>query len=167
MDVALFLAQHSLRENSKDLPTAAVVVHRDPQRKQPNFPAGSLISASANLKETLKDPTAHGELIALRRAAEALGSWRLSHCTLYSTLEPCVMCTGAMLQARLHAVVYGARSPKFGALGSLYNLSEDSRLNHHLEVRSGVREKEAAELLQRFFRMRRQENKDKVLSLTP
>ena len=134
------------REAFKDgeIPIGAVVV-RD----------GQIISRGHNAREVLKDATAHAEIIALRRAGAALGGWRLPECTLYVTVEPCPMCAGAMIQARLPRLVFGARDAKGGAVGSLYNLVQDERFNHRLEVVEGVMAEEAAELMQRFFRERR------------
>ena len=130
--------------NDGEIPIGAVVV-RD----------GQIISRGHNAREVLKDATAHAEIIALRRAGAALGGWRLPECTLYVTVEPCPMCAGAMIQARLPRLVFGARDAKGGAVGSLYNLVQDERFNHRLEVVEGVMAEEAAELMQRFFRVRR------------
>jgi len=116
---------------------------------------GRKIAAAHNLTQTLQDPTAHAELVALRRAAQALGQWRLLGCILYVTLEPCAMCAGAIVLARVPRVVFGARDPKAGMAGSLGNLVQDPRLNHRVELVDGVRADEAAELLRRFFRARR------------
>src|SRR5690606_2738256 len=99
---------------------------------------GEVLGGAHNQRETLADPTAHAEMIAITQAASALGSWRLSGCTLYVTLEPCAMCAGAIVLARLDRVVYGATDPKAGAVESLYRLLEDSRLNHQAEVVRGV-----------------------------
>jgi tRNA(adenine34) deaminase len=106
-------------------------------------------------READQDPTAHAEILALRQAAAALGSWRLDGCTLYVTLEPCTMCAGAMVLARLPALVFGATDPKAGAVGSLYDLVREPRLNHRLEVTGGVLADECGALLTRFFRTRR------------
>jgi tRNA(adenine34) deaminase len=127
-----------------EVPIGAVVV-RD----------GHLIARGHNAREALQDATAHAEILALRRAGEALGGWRLPGCTLYVTVEPCPMCAGAMIQARLPRLVFGARDAKGGAAGSLYNLVQDERFNHRLEVVEGVLAGEAAELMQRFFQERR------------
>lgn len=114
-----------------------------------------LISVAANEREATNDPTAHAEVIALRRAAEALDSWRLTGCTLYATLEPCPMCAGAAHSARISRLVYAAPDPKAGFAGSLYDLPSDGRLNHTFPVSAGLLETESSELLRSFFRQRR------------
>jgi len=125
-----------------DVPVGAVLV-KD----------GEVLGKGANVKTT--DPTAHAEIQAIRMAAESLGSWNLSGCDLYVTLEPCAMCAGACVNARIRNVVFGAKDPKAGASGSLYNIPRDSRLNHRCGVRGGVMEAACAELLIRYFRLRR------------
>lgn len=114
-----------------------------------------MIAAAHNRREVDRDPTAHAELLAVRAAAAAIGSWRLDGCTLYVTLEPCAMCAGAMVLARLPALVYGADDPKAGAAGSVFDLVRDPRLNHRVQVTSGVLADECGQLLTRFFRARR------------
>ncbi|MCS6970501.1 MAG: tRNA adenosine(34) deaminase TadA [Planctomycetota bacterium] len=116
---------------------------------------GRLLGRGRNARERLKDPTAHAELLAITAAAGALGDWRLNGCTLYVTLEPCPMCIGACLNARLDRVVYGAREPKAGACGSVVDLSAPPGYNHRLLVRGGVLAEESAALLTAFFRARR------------
>lgn len=116
---------------------------------------GEAVSVAANERESSGDPTAHAEVLALRRAAEAIGSWRLIGCTLYSTLEPCPMCAGAAHAARISRLVYAARDPKAGAAGTLYDLPSDPRLNHTFPITSGVLAEESSELLRSFFRARR------------
>lgn len=128
-----------------DVPVGAVVVHDD-----------RVIAAACNERELRHDPTAHAELLALRAAAEQLGRWRLDDCTLYVTLEPCAMCAGAIINARVGAVVFGAADLKAGAFGSLYNLAADPRLNHEPVLRHGVRAGEASEMLRSFFAARRE-----------
>ena len=118
---------------------------------------GRIVSAGHNQPITLKDPTAHAEILAIRAAASTLKSYRLTTLTIYVTLEPCVMCVGAMLNARIARVVYGARDDKAGALGSVYDIGRDGRLNHRFEVVGGVMESECAELMREFFRARRSE----------
>ena len=118
-------------------------------------PEGGRLAAAHNRPRTLHDPTAHAEILALREAARSTGNYRLPGTTLVVTVEPCLMCAGAMIQARVARVVFGAFDPKAGALGSLYDLSRDQRLNHHLEVISGIREVECRELIQGFFQARR------------
>ncbi|WLQ35105.1 tRNA adenosine(34) deaminase TadA [Streptomyces castrisilvae] len=127
-----------------DVPVGAVVLGPD----------GAPLSTGHNEREATGDPTAHAEVLALRRAAAALGEWRLSGCTLVVTLEPCTMCAGALVQARVGRVVYGARDEKAGAAGSLWDLVRDRRLNHRPEVIPGVLEADCAALLTAFFRDR-------------
>jgi tRNA(adenine34) deaminase len=127
-----------------DVPVGAVVL-RD----------GKVIARRHNEREKIGDPTAHAEILALRDAAEATGSWRLDGTTLVVTLEPCVMCAGALVAARVDRVVFGAVDPKAGACGSLYNVPADPRLNHQVEVVAGVQADEASRLLTRFFALRR------------
>lgn len=124
-----------------EVPVGAVVVDN-----------GRIIGRGHNLREMLNDPTAHAEMLALTAAAEARGEWRLEGCSLYVTLEPCPMCAGAIVNARVKRVVYGASDPKAGACGTLYNLVQDARLNHRAELQSGVLGEEAGELLKSFFR---------------
>jgi tRNA(adenine34) deaminase len=143
MRAALAQAQAALACN--EVPVGAVVVH-----------AGRLIAAAHNSRETLHDPTAHAEMIAITQAASALGDWRLENCTLYVTLEPCAMCAGAIVQARIPLVVYGAVDPKAGAVQSLYQLLADPRLNHRAEVVAGVLAEECGAILTQFFRAQRQ-----------
>ena len=127
-----------------DVPVGAAVV-RD----------GEIIALAHNRREADQDPTAHAELIAVRAAAAALGSWRLEGCTLYVTLEPCTMCAGALVLARLPLLVYGAADPKAGAVDSLYDLVREPRLNHRVEVMAGVLADECGDLLRDFFRAAR------------
>jgi tRNA(adenine34) deaminase len=116
---------------------------------------GRVIGRGRNARERLHDPTAHAEMVAITAAAHALGDWRLEQCTLYVTLEPCPMCMGACLNARVPRVVYGAREPKAGACGSIVDLRAPSGFNHRVEVDGGVLGKACAEMLVRFFRARR------------
>jgi tRNA(adenine34) deaminase len=127
-----------------EVPVGAVVV-RD----------GRIIARAFNLRETRRDPTAHAERLALTLAGEALGTWRLEGCTLYATLEPCPMCAGAIVQARIARVVYAAADPKAGACDSLYRLVNDPRLNHRAIITRGVLAEPCSELLSQFFRERR------------
>jgi len=138
MTVALDEAKAALEHG--DVPVGAVVV-RD----------GQLIARRHNEREITNDPTAHAEVLALRDAAAAIGSWRLDDCTLYVTLEPCVMCAGALLNARIGRLVYGAADLKAGATASLYNVCADPRLNHNPPVTHGVLAEPAADLLSGFF----------------
>ena len=112
---------------------------------------GEVISCAHNERERLKDPTAHAEVLAMRRASEKLGRWRLDGTVLYVTLEPCIMCAGAMVQARIDRLVYGAVDFRYGAAGSIYDLVRDSRLNHWIDVTYGVIEEECGKLLRKFF----------------
>ena len=116
---------------------------------------GIVLARAHNKRESAKDPTAHAELIAIRLAAESTGDWRLTGTTLYVTLEPCPMCCGAIVLARIPRVVYAASDPKAGAAGTLYNLLQDERLNHQVEVTQGILAEESSHLLKSFFRDRR------------
>ncbi|WP_214654224.1 tRNA adenosine(34) deaminase TadA [Aquisphaera insulae] len=116
---------------------------------------GEILSQAFNLRETLSDPTAHAERLAMTLAGRSLRSWRLDGCTLYVTLEPCPMCAGAIVQARIARVVYGAADPKAGSLDSLYRLATDRRLNHRALILGGVLKDECAEILSLFFQERR------------
>jgi len=139
------LAQAVLAEASGDVPIGAVVFDS----------AGVVLGAACNERELTQDPTAHAEVLALRRAAAARGSWRLDDCTLVVTLEPCSMCAGAVVLSRVARLVFGAWDPKAGAVGSLWDLVRDRRLNHRPEVVGGIREVECGALLDRFFAQRR------------
>ena len=143
MQMALDEAQQAAEQD--EVPVGAVIVHD-----------GRVIGRASNQREQLKDPTAHAEMIAITQAAAALGSWRLDDCTLYVTLEPCPMCAGAILQARIPRVVYGATDPKAGAVDSLYQLLGDPRLNHRCQVVAGVLAEPCGALLSRFFQKQRQ-----------
>jgi len=116
---------------------------------------GEIIGRAFNQRETLQDPTAHAEILALTQAASALGRWRLTDTTMYVTLEPCSMCAGALVNARVKRLVYGAKDPKAGFAGSLGNIVQDGRLNHRLEMTSGVLETECATILRDFFLQKR------------
>lgn len=127
-----------------EVPIGAVVVLND-----------KIIGRGHNFREGLKDPTAHAEILAIRDAAQRLGSWRLTGASLYVTLEPCPMCAGAIVNARVQKLIYGAFDLKAGAVSSLMNLVQDRRLNHHVEVMDGICHEECAQLLQEFFRQLR------------
>ena len=142
MQDALALARKAL--DSEDVPVGALVVHD-----------GRVIGRGYNQREKLQDPTAHAEMIAITAAAEHIGHWRLENCTLYVTLEPCSMCAGALVLARVSRLVYGAADEKAGACGSLMTITEDRRLNHQVETVGGVLAEQSAELLREFFRHRR------------
>jgi tRNA(adenine34) deaminase len=139
---ACTLAQQAASED--EVPVGAVIVH-----------ANRVIGAGYNQRESLNDPTAHAEMIAITQAAAALESWRLEECTLYVTLEPCPMCAGAIVQARLPRVVYGAPDPKAGAVDSLFRLLDDPRLNHRSAVTAGVMADTCGAMLSEFFREKR------------
>lgn len=142
MDIALDHARDAAQAG--EVPIGAVLVKDN-----------LLIAADHNRREEFNDASAHAEILVIRRAGKMLGGWRLSGCTMYVTLEPCPMCAGAMVQARIDRLVYGAKDPKGGAAGTLYDIVRDQRLNHRLEVTAGVLEGECACLLQQFFRERR------------
>jgi tRNA(adenine34) deaminase len=141
----LALAEAEAAAVDGDVPVGAVVVTAD----------GTLLGTGRNRREVAADPVAHAEVEALRAAARALGRWRLDDATLVVTLEPCVMCAGALVNARIARVVYACADPKAGAVRSLYRICEDPRLNHRLEVVSGVLDAPAAALLRDFFQARR------------
>ena len=143
MKLALEEAEQAVRE--EEVPIGAVIVYED-----------RVIARTHNQREQLHDPTAHAEMIAITQAAEARRSWRLDGCTLYVTLEPCPMCAGAILQARLPTVVYGATDPKAGAVHTLYRLLDDERMNHRCQTVSGVLAEPCGEILTRFFQQQRQ-----------
>jgi tRNA(adenine34) deaminase len=142
--MALALAEARAAGEAGEVPVGAVVVVH-----------GRVVAAVGNRREQLGDPTAHAEVLALRQAAAAVGSWRLDGATLYVTLEPCPMCAGAMLAARIDRVVFGAVNIEAGACGTLYNLCVDPRLNHEVTVTHGVEAEAAAALLDEFFTARR------------
>jgi tRNA(adenine34) deaminase len=116
---------------------------------------GEVIAKAHNQRETLKDPTGHAEIIVLKQGSKGEDNWRLKNSTLYVTKEPCIMCAGAMINARLGRLVYGCKDEKGGAVNSLYNILSDKRLNHQVEVLSGILEEECSEILKRFFQNRR------------
>ncbi|MEQ8745828.1 MAG: tRNA adenosine(34) deaminase TadA [Pyruvatibacter sp.] len=144
MERALELAAQAAAEG--EVPVGAVVYETE---------NAHILGEGANRRETDDDPTAHAEMIAIRAAARAVGDWRLNHCTLVVTLEPCCMCAGAIVNARIGRLVCGADDPKAGAAGSLYRITEDPRLNHRVAPIRGVLAERAAELLRNFFRARR------------
>ncbi|MFC7217958.1 tRNA adenosine(34) deaminase TadA [Streptomyces polyrhachis] len=141
----LALAEARAALATGDVPVGAVLLG-------PGGPEGPVLAAGRNAREASGDPTAHAEVLAIRGAAAALGGWRLADCTLVVTLEPCTMCAGAAVAARVDRVVYGAREEKTGAAGSLWDVLRDRRLNHRPEVVGGVLPQEAATLLTAFFR---------------
>ncbi len=139
-----------------EVPIGAVVVFEphDPATRRP-LALPRIVACAGNRRERDRDPAGHAEFSAMLQASRELDAWRLSGCTVYVTLEPCIMCAGLMHQVRIDRCVYGARDPKAGALGSLYRINEDSRLNHTFEVVSGALEEECADVLRRFFADRR------------
>ena len=144
MRECLKLAQYAA--SCGEVPVGAIVVHD-----------GIVIGRGYNLREATADPTAHAEVIALREASQYLGFWRILDATLYVTLEPCAMCAGALVNARVSRLVYGCKDPKGGAVDSLFNIVTDTRLNHRLAVTSGILERECSELISEFFREKRRQ----------
>ena len=142
MDLAL--AEALKAESAGEVPVGAIVVAD-----------GAVVGRGFNQPISTNDPTAHAEMVALREAARTIGNYRLSTVTMYCTVEPCVMCAGAMIHARIARLVFGAPDPKAGSAGSIYNVLTDPRLNHRVEVLSGIRQSECASLLQDFFARRR------------
>jgi tRNA(adenine34) deaminase len=142
MGQALRMAQRAW--DQEEVPVGAVIVNH-----------GEIIARTCNQVETLRDATAHAEMLAITQAEAALGDWRLTECDLYVTKEPCPMCAGALVHARIRRVIFGCSSPKDGAAGSLMNLLQHPQLNHRCEITSGVRQHDCAALLQSFFREKR------------
>ena len=138
------LEQARIAESLDEVPIGAVIVHQ-----------GRIIGAAHNQREMLRDPTAHAEMLAITQAAEAVGDWRLLDCALYVTLEPCPMCAGAIVNARIPWVIYGATDPKAGAASSLFHLLNDERLNHRCEVVQGVMDIDCGTILTNFFQRQR------------
>lgn len=139
------LAEAAVAGRAGEVPIGAVVAGVD----------GAVLATAHNEREALRDPTAHAEILALRRAAAVVGSWNLTGCTLAVTVEPCTMCAGALVQARIRKVVFGCWEPKTGAAGSLWDVLRDRRLTHRVEVWGGVLEQECADLMREFFAARR------------
>jgi tRNA(adenine34) deaminase len=149
MQIDIDFMKIALKEAGKayrcgEVPVGAVLVHE-----------GNILSRAHNSPITRNDPSAHAEILALRQAGEKIGNYRLSEAQLYVTLEPCIMCAGAIVQARLARVVFGARDPKCGAVGSLYNILTDERLNHQVKITEGILREECGKILSRFFREKR------------
>ena len=140
------IAQARLAHAQGEVPIGCVIWHG---------PSARIIASGHNERETHEDPTAHAEIVAIRRAAASLGTWRLIDCTLAVTLEPCPMCAGAIVNARVPRLVYGCPDPKAGAVRTLYQLCDDGRLNHRVEVVEAVLAEDCAELLRAFFREQR------------
>ncbi|MDP2364693.1 MAG: tRNA adenosine(34) deaminase TadA [Ignavibacteria bacterium] len=146
MYAALQEAERAFEDD--EVPVGAVVVHKN-----------KIIGRGYNQIEKLKDATAHAEMIALTSASNHLGNWRLNECAIYVTLEPCIMCTGALLSSRISELYFGANDIKFGACGSIYNLAEESKVNHTIKVYGGILAKESEDLLKSFFNKKRIANK--------
>ena len=138
----------AIAKENGDVPIGAVIVHKN-----------QIIAKAYNQREQLQDPTAHAEIIALTQAAAALENWHLHDCTIYVTLEPCCMCAGALVLSRIDRLVYACDDPKTGACKSLYNIVQDERLNHRLEVTTAILEDQCRQQMQEFFARRRRENK--------
>ncbi|MGQ0695600.1 MAG: tRNA adenosine(34) deaminase TadA [Nitrospiraceae bacterium] len=151
----LALRQAALAPAIGEIPIGAVLVYKD-----------EVLAAAHNRREVSQDPTAHAEMIVIRKAAERLQTWRLTETTLYVTLEPCPMCTGAIVQSRITRLVFGAWDPKAGACGSIFDIPAERRLNHRVEVVGGILEQESHALLQEFFRQLRRETPEKGESCT-
>ncbi|BCR03114.1 tRNA-specific adenosine deaminase [Desulfuromonas versatilis] len=143
------LVEAAAAERLGEVPIGAVVVH-----------GGEIVGRGHNLRETSNDPTTHAEMIAIREAAATIGHWRLLDCTLYVTLEPCVMCMGAIILARIPRLVYACRDPRVGAVGSIYDFSKDDRFNHRVEVAEGVLAEECSSMLSGFFKKLREKKKE-------
>ncbi len=154
------LEQARLAASNDEVPIGAVVVYNphDPATRRPLLDEPQVIARACNRRETAKDPAGHAEFVAMLEASRKLDAWRLTGCTVYVTLEPCIMCAGLMHQARIDRCVYGAPDPKAGALGSLYSINEDARLNHNFEVTAGVLRDECASELRRFFARKRKKH---------
>lgn len=146
--MGLAIAEAQKAAERGEVPIGAVIVRN-----------GEVVGSGYNLRETGKNPLAHAEIMAIQEASEVMKGWRLIETTLYVTLEPCPMCAGAIVQARIPRVVYGAMDPKAGCAGSLMNLLQEERFNHQVELVHGVREEECANLLRDFFRVLRQKRK--------
>lgn len=142
MKIALQEAQKAY--NCGEVPVGAVLVHN-----------GNVVAQAHNLPIMNNDPSAHAEMLVLRQSGEKIGNYRLNEAELFVTIEPCIMCAGAIVQARLARVIFGARDPKYGAVVSLYNVLSDERLNHQVEITEGILKTECGEILSRFFRKKR------------
>ena len=146
MEMALAEARQA--ELMDEVPIGAIVVYH-----------GKVIGAGHNMRERFQNAAYHAELMAIMEACEYLGSWRLEECDLYVTLEPCMMCSGAIMNSRIRTLYYGAKNPKAGTVDSLYHLLSDSRFNHQVEIRSGIKENECQQLLKQFFKRVRKSRK--------
>lgn len=151
MNLALNEAEKAKMQN--EVPVGAVLVDEK----------GRVLAKAYNLVITLSDPTAHAEILAIRSASAGISNYRLLNTTLYVTIEPCIMCMGALIHARVKCVIYGAQDPKWGAAGSLYSFTDDQRLNHHPEIQGGVCKQECSNLIKDFFRKKRKLKKANLL----
>lgn len=150
------IEQAILAANEGEVPIGAIVVHQPYDKATRQFTGKAhIVGVGRNMREESKDASAHAEFIAMQEAMHELDAWRLTDCTVYVTLEPCIMCAGLMQQSRIAKCVYGAKDPKAGACGSLYDIGSDSRLNHRFEVESGILESDCAQLLRDFFKSKR------------
>ena len=147
MREAIKLAQKAFEED--EVPVGAVVVYKN-----------QIIGRGHNRTEHLQDPTAHAEIIAITAAANALGSWRLEDVIVYTTIEPCIMCAGALVLARVKKIVFGARDEKFGGCGSVFNIVGEAKLNHQVEIEEGLLKEQAIGLMKEFFQKKREKTKD-------
>jgi len=145
------IAEARKAEEKGEVPVGAVVEK-----------AGEIVGRGHNLTETLKDPTAHAEILAIRDAAKTLGGWRLSGCSVYVTCEPCAMCAGAMVLARVKKAYIGAPDPKSGACGSVFNIAQEQRLNHYIEIETGVMRLECSQMMKGFFKKLRNNSTEEV-----
>ena len=143
MELALMEASKAAEDG--EVPVGAVVTSKE----------GDILAIAHNRSVSLHDPTAHAEILAMRNASAKIGNYRLTGCSLITTIEPCIMCMGAALHARIETLAFGAKDPKGGAAGSLYNMAEDTRLNHKIAVVSGILEKECSDIMRVFFQKRR------------
>jgi tRNA(adenine34) deaminase len=145
------IAEAQKAESCGEVPVGAVI-EKD----------GVIIGRGHNLTETLKDPTAHAEMIAIRNAAKELGGWRLSGCNLYVTCEPCAMCAGAIVLARIDKAYIGTMDPKSGACGSVFNIIQEQRLNHYVEIETGIMQQKCERMMKDFFKKRRKKNTEEI-----
>ncbi|AGB40066.1 cytosine/adenosine deaminase [Halobacteroides halobius DSM 5150] len=142
MQLALKEAQKAF--NKDEVPIGAIITKED-----------QVIAKAHNLRESLQDPTAHAEVLVIRKASEVINSWRLIDCSLYVTIEPCSMCAGTLVQSRIDNLIYGATDPKGGAAGTIFNIVNDRRLNHQLNVKSGILEEQCSQIMKNFFKQLR------------
>jgi len=151
--MALALIEAEKAGKKGEVPVGAIIIDS----------CGKVVARGHNLRESKSDPTAHAEIVAIRKASKKTGSWRLAGCTIFVTLEPCPMCAGALVNSRIKRVVFGCKDPKAGACGTLMDITSDSRLNHRIEVVSGVLEEKCSNLLKEFFKSRRSRGNQRSL----